>query len=147
MYDDSDGWYDHQIGPILNQSHGTADALSSPGLCSSAADSTALPGVDSANLHALGRCGVGPRQPLLVVSPWARQDFVDHSVTEQSSVLRFIEDNWLQGQRIGQGSFDTITNSIVQMFDFSQNNQNNNSQGNVLFLDPTTGQILNQNNQ
>src|SRR6266404_1337764 len=27
MYDDSDGWYDHQIGPILNQSHGAADGL------------------------------------------------------------------------------------------------------------------------
>src|SRR6266849_1504175 len=120
MYDDSDGWYDHQIGPILNQSHGTADALSSLGFCGNAADSTALPGVDSLNAHALGRCGVGPRQPLLVVSPWARQNFVDHSVTDQSSVLRFIEDNWLQGQRIGGGSFDAITNSITQMFDFSR---------------------------
>jgi len=146
MYDDSDGWYDHQIGPILNQSHGTKDALSGPGLCGNAADSTALPGVDSLNSHALGRCGVGPRQPLLVVSPWARQNFVDHSVTDQSSVLRFIEDNWLQGQRIGGGSFDAITNSITQMFDFSQNNNNQGNGG--LFLDPSTGQILNtQNNQ
>jgi phospholipase C len=144
MYDDSDGWYDHQIGPILNQSHGLQDALSGPGLCGSAADSTALPGVDAINGHALGRCGLGPRQPLLVVSPWARQNFVDHSVTDQSSVLRFIEDNWLQGQRIGGGSFDAITNSITQMFNF---NPNQNDQGNgVLFLDPATGQILNQNN-
>jgi phospholipase C len=146
MYDDSDGWYDHQIGPILNQSHGLQDALSGAGFCGNSADSTALPGVDSFNAHALGRCGLGPRQPFLVVSPWARRNFVDHSVTDQTSVLRFIEDNWLGGQRIGQGSFDAITNTIVQMFDFSQNN---NSQGNGgLFLDPSTGQILNtQNNQ
>jgi phospholipase C len=143
MYDDSDGWYDHQIGPILNQSHGAQDALSGVGLCGSAADSTALPGVDSFNAHALGRCGLGPRQPLLVVSPWARKNFVDHSVTDQSSVLRFIEDNWLQGQRIGQGSFDAITNSITQMFDFSQNSQNNNNQGNgFLFLNPSTGEPM-----
>jgi phospholipase C len=87
MYDDSDGWYDHQIGPILNQSHGAADALTGTGLCGEAADSTALPGVDLPNAHALGRCGFGPRQPLLVVSPRARQNFVDHSVTDQSSVL------------------------------------------------------------
>jgi phospholipase C len=148
MYDDSDGWYDHQIGPILNQSHGALDALSGAGLCGNSADSTALPGVDSFNAHALGRCGLGPRQPLLVVSPWARRNFVDHSVTDQSSVLRFIEDNWLGGQRIGQGSFDAITNSITQMFDFSQN-QNNNDQGNRgLFLNPSIGQMLNtQNNQ
>jgi phospholipase C len=142
MYDDSDGWYDHQIGPILNQSHGVQDALSGPGLCGSAADSTALPGVDSTNPHALGRCGLGPRQPMLVVSPWARQNFVDHSVTDQTSVLRFIEDNWLQGQRIGHGSFDAITNSITQMFDFSQDNQGNGS----LFLDPSTGESIDQQN-
>jgi phospholipase C len=146
MYDDSDGWYDHQIGPILNQSHGAQDALSGVGLCGNSANSTALPGVDSFNAHALGRCGLGPRQPFLVVSPWARRNFVDHSVTDQSSVLRFIEDNWLQGQRIGQGSFDAITNSITQMFNFDQNNSDQGS--GVLFLDPVTGQILNtQNNQ
>jgi phospholipase C len=142
MYDDSDGWYDHQIGPILNQSHSVADALTGAGLCGSAADSTALPGVDSTNPHALGRCGLGPRQPLLVVSPWARKNFVDHSVTDQTSVLRFIEDNWLQGQRIGQGSFDAITNSITQMFDFSQDNQENG----FLFLDPSTGEPVSQSN-
>jgi phospholipase C len=141
MYDDSDGWYDHQIGPILNQSHGTADALSGPGLCGSAADSTALPGVDSTNAHALGRCGLGPRQPLLVVSPWARKNFVDHSVTDQSSVLRFIEDNFLGGERIGQGSFDAITNSIAQMFDFSREDDDQGK----LILDPNTGEPIHQN--
>jgi phospholipase C len=146
MYDDSDGWYDHQMGPIVNQSHGAADGLSGfdtltkLGTCGNAADSTALPGVDPGTTHALGRCGHGPRQPLLVVSPWARKNFVDHSVTDQTSVLRFIEDNWLQGQRIGQGSFDAITSSIAQMFDLSQNN---NDQGNgFLFLNPSTGEPI-----
>jgi phospholipase C len=145
MYDDSDGWYDHQMSPIVNQSHGTQDALSGAGLCGSSADSTALPGVDPANPHALGRCGYGPRQPLLVVSPWARTNFVDHSITDQTSVLRFIEDNWLQGQRIGHGSFDGIANSITQMFDFSRNQ---NDQGNgPLLLNPSTGQPMNNQNQ
>jgi phospholipase C len=134
LYDDSDGWYDHQMSPIVNQSHSTQDALTGPGLCGASADSTALPGVDPANAHALGRCGHGPRQPLLIVSGWSRQNFVDHSITDQSSVLRFIEDNWLGGQRI-QGSFDGIANSITQMFDFSQNKQDS-----PLFLDPNTGE-------
>jgi phospholipase C len=141
MYDDSDGWYDHQIGPILNQSHGVADVLSGAGLCGSAADSTALPGADSTNAHALGRCGLGPRQPLLVVSPWARHNFVDHCVTDQSSVLRFIEDNWLQGQRIGQGSFDAITNSITQMFDFDKDHHDSARR---LILDPATGTVVDE---
>jgi len=142
LYDDSDGWYDHQMSPIVNQSQGAQDALTAPGFCGASALATALPGLDPGNSHALGRCGYGPRQPLLVVSPWARVNFVDHSITDQSSVLRFIEDNWLGGQRIGQGSFDAIANSITQMFDFSQNN---NSQGNLLILDPNTGNPPSQN--
>jgi phospholipase C len=133
MYDDSDGWYDHQMGPIVNQSTGPADALTGPGVCGTAAIS--LPGINATNPHALGRCGYGPRLPLQVVSPWARQNFVDHTVTDQTSVIRFIEDNWLSGQRIGQGSFDTIANSISHMFDFRKIRGNG-----VLFLNPSTGE-------
>ena len=115
-YDDSDGWYDHQMGPIVNQSSGSTDALTGPGSCGNGA--SALPGVDAANAHAQGRCGFGPRLPLLVLSPWARVNFIDHSLTNQASVIRFIEDNWLGGQRLGKGSFDSISNSITNMFDF-----------------------------
>jgi len=133
MYDDSDGWYDHQMGPIVNTSTGPADALTSPGACGTAA--TALPGLNPANAHALGRCGYGPRQPLLVVSPWARRNFVDHTVTDQTSIIRFVEDNWLGGTRIGQGSFDGIATSITQMFNFSEREG-----GRRLFLNPSTGE-------
>lgn len=133
MYDDSDGWYDHQMGPIVNQSTGAADALTGANACGTA--SLALPGVDPGNQHALGRCGFGPRQPLLVISPWSRSNFVDHTATDQTSVLRFIEDNWLGGKRIGQGSFDAIANSINQMFDFHSERDSGR-----LFLDPTTGE-------
>jgi phospholipase C len=133
LYDDSDGWYDHQMSPIVNQSTGPADALTGPDACGTAANS--LPGLDPKNTHALGRCGYGPRQPFLVISSWAKQNFVDHTVTDQTSVIRFIEDNWLGGQRIGQGSFDGIASSISQMFDF----QHKRSDG-PLFLDPSTGE-------
>jgi phospholipase C len=133
LYDDSDGWYDHQMSPIANQSTGPADALTGPDACGTATNS--LPGIDSGNPHALGRCGYGPRQPLLVISPWARPNFVDHTTTDQTSVIRFIEDNWLGGQRIGQGSFDGIASSISQMFDFNKKR----SDGRLL-LDPSTGE-------
>ncbi len=113
-YDDSDGWYDHQMGPIVNQSTTRADALTGPGQCGDG--STALPGPHTA--HAQGRCGYGPRLPLLVISPYAKQNYVDHTLTDQTSVLRFIEDNWLGGERMGGGSFDAIANPITGMFDF-----------------------------
>jgi phospholipase C len=112
-YDDSDGWYDHQMGPIVNQSSSEADALIATGSCGDG--STALPSQTSS--HAQGRCGYGPRLPLLVVSPYAKRNYVDHTVTDQSSILRFIEDNWVGGQRI-DGSFDSRAGSLENMFDF-----------------------------
>jgi len=129
-YDDSDGWYDHALGQIVNQSATDADALSGTGLCGSGV--AALPGI--ATQHAQGRCGFGPRLPLLVISPWARHNFVDHTITDQSSILRFVEDNWLNGKRIGAGSFDTIANPINNMFEFQ-------APLNLepLVLDPSTG--------
>jgi len=97
-----------------------------------------LPGINPATAHAQGRCGYGPRQPLLVVSPWAKHNFVDHSVTDQTSVIRFIEDNWLNGQRIGQGSFDGIADSVSSLFDFNQTVTND-----LFILNPNTGEPIN----
>jgi phospholipase C len=133
-YDDSDGWYDHVLGQIVNQSATDADALSGLGLCGSGVG--ALPGVNPATVHAQGRCGYGPRLPMLVISPWARSNFVDHTMTDQSSIIRFVEDNWLHKTRIGAGSFDTIANSISHMFDFDHENGDRR-----LFLDPNTGEV------
>jgi len=134
-YDDSDGWYDHQLGQIVNTSKGPNDALNAPGSCGTS--DTALPGIDSGNDHALGRCGYGPRLPFLVVSPWGKVNFVDHVMTDQTSIIRFVEDNWLAGERVGQGSFDTIANSIDQMFDFKQRPTDN-----LFLLNPKTGTVV-----
>jgi phospholipase C len=124
-YDDSDGWYDHQIGPIVNHSQSAADALSDPGQC----------GTNPPSGGYEGRCGYGPRLPLLVVSPFAKSNFVDHSVTDQSSILRFIEDNWGTGQ-IGDASFDAKAGSLDNMFNFRQHDEG----ASRLFLDPNTGE-------
>jgi phospholipase C len=139
-YDDSDGWYDHQIGPIVNTSTGPLDALTGQGACGTAA--TSLPGYAGAavNPHALGRCGYGPRLPMLVISPYAKDNFVDHSVTDQSSIIHFVEDNWLGGQRIGNGSFDAIANSIVQDFNFAHLRSGTSA---ALCLNPNTGKVQN----
>lgn len=134
-YDDSDGWYDHQMGPIVNQSTTPADMLTGNGQCGTGTDS-ALAGPDAQ--HAQGRCGYGPRLPMLVISPYARQNYVDHTVTDQTSIIRFIEDNWLGGQRIGNGSFDALAGSLNTMFNFK-----NPSNRGMYILDPTTGEVAN----
>jgi phospholipase C len=139
-YDDSDGWYDHQMGPIVNQSQTAADALTGPGQCGSAAN-TALPGVSVE--HAQGRCGYGPRLPLLVISPWAKQNYVDHTVTDQSSITRFIEDNWLGGQRI-TGSFDALAGTLNGLFNFASTGKNPPNWG-AYILDPSTGVVVTDN--
>ena len=56
------------------------------------------------------------------------------SVMDQSSITRFIEDNWGLG-RIGSGSFDAIAGDITPLFDFTTR------RGKRPFLDPTTGQV------
>ena len=127
-YDDSDGWYDHVMSPIVNPSASPGDALNGPGLCGNVKDTTAPS----------GRCGYGPRQPLLVISPWAKQNFVDHTITDQSSILRFIEDNWILG-RIGGGSMDAKAGSLGNLFDFDPNHV----RAPKVFLDPDSGLVLN----
>jgi phospholipase C len=128
-YDDSDGWYDHVMGPIVNQSDVSDDQLLGPGNCGTPKLIPGASGIQN------GRCGYGPRQPFLVISPFAKKNYVDHRVTDQSSILRFIEDNWNLG-RIGNGSADAIAGTIDGMFDFASEG------GSRLILDPTSGRVI-----
>jgi phospholipase C len=113
------------MSPIFNDSTSLVDALNGPGICGSG--NPALGDAES-------RCGYGPRLPLLIISPYAKPNFVDHSITDQTSILRFIEDNWLLG-RIGGGSYDAIAGSLNNMFDFTGRHRTR-----ALFLKPETGE-------
>jgi phospholipase C len=125
-YDDSDGWYDHVMPPIVSPSSDPAnDSLNgTTGLCGKPA-----PGAYQ------DRCGYGPRLPLLVISPFAKQNYVDSTLTDTTSILRFIEDNWNLG-RLGDQSFDAIAGSILNMFNF------NGPPAPPVFLDPATGLVV-----
>ncbi|HET6724983.1 MAG TPA: alkaline phosphatase family protein [Gammaproteobacteria bacterium] len=122
-WDDSDGWYDHVMPPIVNHSADPRhDVLFGEAMCGKP-DNDAYP----------DRCGYGPRLPLLVISPWAKRNFVDSTLTDQVSILRFIEDNWNLG-RIGDQSFDARAGSLGNLFDFSKMRMRR------LILDPRTGE-------
>ena len=171
-YDDSDGWYDHVSGPIIN--HSTNNGMTDPKIPGIGGDNNDTNANDSlipnlplststvpANADKIttsgvcgpspvgappgaGRCGYGPRLPFMVISPWAKSNFVDHTVTDQTSSLRFIEANWNlgfidgaalpPGAPLGSYSFDQFAGSILNMFDFA--NQPNTK---PLILDPLTG--------
>jgi phospholipase C len=143
-YDDSDGWYDHQMPPIVNPSFNPAlDVLNGPGLCNrglqQGTPTPAQPLNGNAGTPAWGRCGYGTRVPFLVISPFAKRNHVDHTLIDQASVLRFIEDNWLAGERIQPGgSFDTIAGKLDNMFDFD----GRDDEPRKVILDPTTGAVV-----
>jgi phospholipase C len=99
-YDDSDGWYDHAIPPIIN---GSDDAT--------VGDTPVCTSVPITLGTAEDRCGFGDRLPFLVISPYTRENHVSSKMIDTTSVVTFIEDNWLRGQRI-PGSFDAVSGSI-----------------------------------
>jgi phospholipase C len=132
-WDDSDGWYDHAfVKPTNPSADAQADQLDGPGKCGTG---TPMAGVGGKPVN--GRCGPGTRIPFLVISPWAKTNAVSHTQISQASVVRFIEDNWLHGKRIGEGSFDASSGSIMDMFDFKTGGKNR-----PLYLDPVTGNLL-----
>jgi len=137
-YDDSDGWYDHAfIQPTTRASFSGSDFLNGPGTCG-LAGATEPAGVKG--LPAAGRCGPGTRTPFLLISPFAKTNYIDHTFITQASIPRFIEDNWLRGERLGGGSFDATTGSIMSMFNFNQIVLDFDER--KLVLDPTMGTVV-----
>jgi phospholipase C len=147
-YDDSDGWYDHQMPPIVNPSFSSlVDALNAPSVCQTGeqqgkpAKATPLNGVQGKPVW--GRCGYGTRIPMLLISPLVDPNVVDHTLTDQSSIIRFVEDNWLNGERVQPGaSFDSIAGDVSHLF--RSGGQFEYGQGNnrKLILNPSTGAMV-----
>jgi len=129
-YDDSDGWYDHVMPPIVNESADSANDFICQGPLPAGAFND--------------RCGYGTRLPFIVISPYARHNYVDRAVTDTTSILAFIESNWNLGfidpgtPAPGQASFDRLAGSIAGVFDF-----NRPPDRRTLILNPSTGEVVN----
>ncbi len=148
-YDDSDGWYDHAYSGITNPSLSGADNLTNTALGKiNAGNPTsgqcgASPQSSPPLAGEQGRCGLGPRLPMIAISPCSAPDAVDHDLSDQASIINFIEYNW--NLPAIPGSFDQALKStdasegipfdLAGMFDFSSCDQP------ALPLDPATGQI------
>ena len=69
----------------------------------------------------LDKFGLGPRVPLLIISPYAKKNFISHTKYEFSSVLKFIE------ERYGLSALterDALANDMTDSFDFTQTARN-----------------------
>ena len=76
--------------------------------------------------------GYGIRVPALVISPYAKQGYIDHQVLSSDAYLKFIEDDFLHGRRLNprtDGRPDSrpdvrenmkILGNLADDFDFSQ---------------------------
>jgi phospholipase C len=111
----------------VNQSNDSSDTL---------AGSTLHCGTPQAGAY-LDRCGYGTRLPLVAISPYAKQNYVDHALTDTTSVTRFIEDNWNLG-RLGNQSFDALAGTLNGLFDFTDTPR----AGRQLILDDTAGTVV-----
>jgi phospholipase C len=150
-WDDSDGWYDHVLGPLETASQTSLDALTAPGTCgpaklvptgsspttststsststtstssssttgsSSTSSTTTTAPATSSGTPEEGECGLGPRLPFLVLSPYARANSVSSAVIDQSSIVRFIEQNW-RLRPLGNGAADASAGSLDSLFDW-----------------------------
>jgi phospholipase C len=131
-YDDSDGWYDHVIPPVINGSDDTT--VGDTKVCS-----TVPVTVGSAE----DRCGFGDRLPFIVISPYTRANYVSSRLISQTSVVKFIEDNWLHGETIPD-SFDAVTGSIDGPGGLL--NFNVRPHFAPVILNPTTGAVVSGDN-
>jgi phospholipase C len=66
---------------------------------------------DSGFIQPLDFFGDGPRIPLVVVSPYAKKNYVDHTYHDHASVLKFIERNWGL-QPLSPRSRDNLPNPV-----------------------------------
>jgi phospholipase C len=99
----------------------------------------------------MGRCGLGPRLPMMAISCFARSNYIDHAVSDQASVTKFIQGNW--GLASISGSFanlpfnSTASNAtynaegpLSNLFDFTAG-ANDVAGCNPYYLDVHTGAV------
>jgi phospholipase C len=146
-YDDSDGWYDHVYSGVTNPSFSPADNLTNTTFNVSTSGTSGQCGTDNPLTPPRlageqGRCGFGPRQPFLVISPFAKQNYVDHNLSNLASIPNLVEYNWHLPAI--SGSADQVQATTNQSegvpFDLANLFQFGGTPAPTLTLDPTTGQ-------
>jgi len=142
-YDDSDGWYDHVYSGVHNPSASAGDNLTGTTLSGPTSGSCqGVRGAKQALNGEQGRCGFGPRLPMMVISPFAKSNYVDHNLSDQASIINLVEYNWrlpgIPGSAdqllAGRDRRHGLPFDLAGLFDF------NGAHNGKLILDPSTGQ-------
>jgi len=111
-YDENDGFFDHMVPPCVPPSE-------SQGQSTVSTANEIFPG----NVYyPAGPYGLGPRVPMIVVSPWSKGGWVCSEVFDHTSIIRFIE------QRFGVQSSNitpwrrAVCGDLTSAFDFAKTN-------------------------
>ncbi|MFF0205620.1 phosphocholine-specific phospholipase C [Streptomyces sp. NPDC005017] len=109
-YDENDGFFDHMLPPLppRNAAQGRSTADVSLDL---------YPG-DSR--RPAGPYGLGPRVPMLVVSPWSKGGFVCSETLDHTSVIRFMERRFGVGEPNISPWRRAVCGDLTSAFDFSR---------------------------
>ncbi len=107
-FDETGGWWDHIAPPDLGGKFATWVG-GQPNLtgCQYAGDG--LP---------CGEAGLGPRMPMLVISRFAKRGFVDHSLLDTTSLVKWVEWNHRLPALGVWGNRDLTAGSLLTAFQF-----------------------------
>jgi phospholipase C len=115
-YDENDGFFDHIVPPTppADTLHGASNVDTTNELY---AGSTS---------YAAGPYGLGPRVPLIAVSPWSKGGYVCSQVFDHTSVIRFIEKRFGANGNLKSPNItawrEAISGDLMSVFNFKTPN-------------------------
>ncbi|WP_109480119.1 phospholipase C, phosphocholine-specific [Paraburkholderia sp. C35] len=117
-YDENDGFFDHVSPPFAPSSNAN-------GLSTVATTNEIYPGGNNGK-YAPGPYGLGPRVPMLVVSPWSKGGYVCSEVFDHTSVIRFIQARFGQGNKLSESHITpwrrAVCGDLTSAFNFKNPN-------------------------
>ncbi|MFE0785338.1 phosphocholine-specific phospholipase C [Streptomyces mutabilis] len=109
-YDENDGFFDHLVPPLppksAAQGRSTVDV--------------SLDVYEGGAKHREGFYGLGPRVPMLVVSPWSKGGFVCSETFDHTSIIRFMERRFGVREPNISPWRRTVCGDLTSAFDFSR---------------------------
>jgi phospholipase C len=116
-YDENDGFFDHMAPPFAPTT--SANGLSTVALTNEIYTGN---GQYPAGANANGPYGLGPRVPMLVVSPWSKGGYVCSQLFDHTSVIRFIEKRFGHSHNLSESNItpwrQAICGDLTSAFNF-----------------------------
>jgi phospholipase C len=114
MFDENDGFFDHLVPPL------PASAAAAGGSTVSTAEEFYTGAGTNSHSFTPGPYGLGPRVPLLAISPWSRGGWACSEVFDHTSVIRFIEQRFGVNEPHISAWRRAISGDLTSAFDFEQ---------------------------